>query len=78
MRKCKIEIFKKFKEKQEVSRGVYKGGEYVSIDGYFHQWGLETDEYGSYSVGICEDSKGKIYTTEPTRIKFDVKQGVKL
>lgn len=67
MRKCKFEVFKKFKEKREVN-GVYKYGEYVSIDGYFHQWGLDRDEEGSYSVGICEDLQGKIYTPFPARI----------
>ncbi len=76
MRKCKIEVFKKFKEKQEVEKGAYKYGEYVSIDGYFHQWGLETSEEGSYSVGICEDlQQGKIYTPYPAQIKFEPYEG---
>lgn len=70
MRKCKFKVYKEFKEKQEVGKGTYKYGEYVSMDGYFHQWGLDKDEEGSYSVGICEDSQGKIYTPYPAQIKL--------
>lgn len=43
----------------------------VEFTGYFHQWGLEDSEFGSYTVAIVEDKQTKrVYTCLPNNIQF--------
>lgn len=46
------------------------------IEGFFHSWGLECCEDGSYTVGIVEDHHGNVYCVLPDWIKF-IKKGSK-
>jgi hypothetical protein len=47
-------------------------------DGYFHAWGCNREEtgesVGNYTIGIVEDSDGKIYEAYPADIKFEAPQ----
>lgn len=52
-----------------------KGGRYSEFNGYFHSWGTTaylTDDGKDFmvSVGIVEDSHGKIKLCEPNTITF--------
>lgn len=44
------------------------------LKGMFHQWGSDViehaDQIGQFTVGICEDSNGKIHEIQPSKIKF--------
>jgi hypothetical protein len=51
-----------------------KHGDKEVIKGFFHSWGLECCEDGSYTVGIVEDYHGSVYCMFPKWIKFVEKE----
>lgn len=64
MRKCKFNMNFRSKEDFDDTWGL----------GDFHQWGCDYEEFetgpGNYTVGIVEDSDGKIHQPFPENIVF--------
>ena len=38
--------------------------------GYFHQWSVIADSYGTYPVAIIEDKDGQVHSVAVWKIKF--------
>jgi len=39
-------------------------------DGWFHEWGVESDEHGSYTVAIVEHADGEVAIYGTSMIRF--------
>lgn len=55
---------------RKVSYEKIEAGKPVVVKALFHQWGLDTNESGAYTVALLELSNGEIITLPPTWIKF--------
>lgn len=59
---------------RKVKGKAYRDDEWIEFDkAYFHQWGSEVCEDGSYTVAVVELDDGSICTTAPSYIAFITK-----
>lgn len=53
---------------------VYQNGKWVHVNGFFHQWGSDFEEFehgpANYSVAIIELDDGSIVMTPPDKVIF--------
>lgn len=69
-----------FTKEVRVSGNSGSSVEQLTINGYFHTWGVDWEEFeqgiGMHTVGIIEDTEGYMHTAPPNRIMFkDKKRG---
>lgn len=59
---------------RKVRAEIYRNSKWIQVEGLFHQWGNDFEEYESgpanYSVGIIELPDGHIVTAVPEKIQF--------
>lgn len=62
----------KFKRYERNAVGV--DGKWLTVEGFFHTWGLTFEEFTNgavgASVGIVEDHDGKVWEISPENIQF--------
>lgn len=53
---------------------VYQNGAWVCVNGLFHQWGSDFEEFESgpanYTVAIIELDDGSVVTAQPDKVIF--------
>lgn len=55
---------------RKISYEKLEAGKLIVVEALFHNWGLDVNETGTYTVAILELSDGQIITLPPTWIKF--------
>ena len=59
---------------RRVKGKAYRDGKWLEFNNaYFHHWGLETCEDGSYTVAVVELEDGRVCTTHPDYVVFITK-----